>query len=44
LFCRTAGPLAVETEAIGAMLATHAAIALMADSSAHQFQSALASK
>jgi GAF domain-containing protein len=42
LFGSTAQSLDHESEAIGAMLATHAAIAFIADNRQHQFESALA--
>lgn len=44
LFGFTAGPFAAEPEAVGAMLATHAAITLLAAERQHQFESALASR
>lgn len=44
LFGLKAGAFTVEREAVGAMLATHAAIALIADDERLQFQSALASR
>jgi transcriptional regulator with GAF, ATPase, and Fis domain len=44
LFGRVAAPFDGESEAIGAMLATHAAIALIAADRQHQFESALASR
>jgi transcriptional regulator with GAF, ATPase, and Fis domain len=44
LFGRKSGVCTVEREAVGAMLATHAAIALIADDARLQFQSALASR
>lgn len=44
LFCRQASTVDAATEAIGAMLATHAAVALVAAETRHQFHSALASR
>lgn len=44
LFALKSGAFTVEREAVGAMLATHAAIALIADDVRLQFQSALASR
>jgi hypothetical protein len=44
LFCRNKGSLTIETEAIGGMLAAHAAIALTADSSRQQLESSLADR
>jgi GAF domain-containing protein len=44
LFGAKSGVFTVEREAVGAMLATHAAIALIADDVRLQFQSALASR
>ena len=44
LFGLKPGAFTVEREAVGAMLATHAAIALIADDARLQFQSALASR
>ncbi|MCW2690843.1 MAG: hypothetical protein JWR37_5733 [Mycobacterium sp.] len=44
LFGRTANNYDTESEAIGAILATHAAVALIADDKQQQFESALASR
>ncbi|GAA1681063.1 hypothetical protein MMUR_06420 [Mycolicibacterium murale] len=44
LFSREIGAFSLENEALGAMLATHAAVALMAAQKQHQFESALASR
>jgi transcriptional regulator with GAF, ATPase, and Fis domain len=44
LFGRTAGVFDAQTETIGALLATHAAIALMAADKQRQFEAALASR
>jgi hypothetical protein len=44
LFCRTPQTFDVESETIGAMLATQAAIAIIASDRHHQYQSALASR
>jgi hypothetical protein len=44
LFCRGKVSFDLETEAIGAMLATHAAVAIMATNEHRQLQSALATR